>query len=408
MSFRPFTMVLMAAVMLLVASENMSAFGQQKTDSPRTPPVAMPGAPAGMPSPQISQGTTGIYHSGCGDCWSGYPHHHHSYCGDVWHSGCSQPSLQPIWKTKQVEVICHEHIWVEEPFKYTICVPTLVKQKVKCCEVVATPVPYKYWCCELVKVKETVKCREYVWTEVDEPYTWCEPVISIVKQKKLICETVCVPYCIPCFVPYSPCGNPCQNSVVMKPTVITREIECDVTICTSVLRHGVRKCKVCTPIIVEREIECCKYVQVEKEGIKIVYVPVVVEKEIDCYISVPIEKDGIRKVCRTVTVKKIVDQPYCDWVVCSTPCPDYCPTPCPSHHHCNPYPDYCHNQYFGAGSVGTATTSYAPSMVGGCGTGAAPASYAPGVTGSCGVGATPARAGLFGGKLGGGFCKKCK
>lgn len=255
----------------------------------------------------------------------------------------------PVWKTRKVDVEVVEHVWVDTPYKYTVCVPVMKKEKVKVCETTQVKQPYTYTVYTPVHVNEKVKVCTHTWVTKDQPYSWMEPVYVKSKQKRLVCEVVCVPTTVSYTVtPPAPCGwvsrccghaapcpPPCPQVVtctVMKPTTVTKEVEVEVVNCTYVRKEGVRKVNVCVPVWVDKDVVVCKSVPVQKEGFRIVCVPVWVEKLVDVCSHTWVEKEGVAKVCKPVTVKKTVEQSYCELVktetVVKVPVAVPCPTPC--------------------------------------------------------------------------------
>jgi hypothetical protein len=234
-------------------------------------------------------------------------------------------TYKPVWKCKKVEVDCVEHRWVEEPYKYKVC------------KVIETKVPCQYTTYEWRQVKDTVKVCKCEWKERPEPYTTYEPQYTKTKVKKIVYDTVCVPTEVPvpvsapacddggkrrglfarlcgrkkadCAAPCPPpCGDGCgpATQIVMKPTRVPREVECEEVVCKMVPKPGVRNVKYLDCKWVDQEVLVWKCVPVVKDGFKTVCTPTWV----DC--------DGVRKVCKPFQVKKWVDQPYCEWVKCDT------------------------------------------------------------------------------------------
>ena len=275
-------------------------------------------------------------------------------------SGCTTPcsvtyvdkvvtSYKTEWKTKKVEVEVIEYKMEEEKFKYKVAVPVTTKSKVKVCEFKQVNEPYKYTVMAPIEVKEKVKVCEHVWTTKDEPYSWYECVPVHAKQKRTICETICVPTVVTHVVPMpscatptcgkkiglfgrlchksahtcdtpcpTPCPTPCETqtvcTTVMKPTVVTKEIEVDVVTYSQIKKDGVRKVQVCTPVWTEKEVTVWKCVPVQKDGVRVVCVPTWVEKEVDVCSTAWVEKDGARVVCVPTWVEKEVDVCSTAWV----------------------------------------------------------------------------------------------
>lgn len=298
--------------------------------------------------------------------------------------GCDAPSCTPAcatsvayvdqkvtcykteWKTKKVEMDVVENKWVDQKFKYTVCVPTQVKEKVKVCELVQTKQAYKYTVNKIVAVKEKVKVCQNVWTEKEEKYTYMEPVWGKTKVMKTVCETVCVPTQVACAAPscdsgrkglfgrlcHKPSCDPCPTAcadpcapvmkTVMVRQVVSKQVEVEVATCTMVKKDGSRKVKVCTPTWVEQEVTVNKCVPTEMTGERIVCTPTWVEREVTVTKMVPTEKEGTQKVCVPTTTKKTVDVSYCERVAYETTIKVAVPCAAPAPACCTPAPACCH------------------------------------------------------------------
>ena len=256
----------------------------------------------------------------CGGCEATPVVAHAGDCGGCGPAPCGDHvvvTYKPVWKCKKVEVDCVEYKWVDEPYKYKVC------------KIVETKVPCKYTTYEWQKVKDTVKVCKTEWKERTEPCTTYVPEHHKVTVKKVVCDTVCVPTEVPAgggkkkglfgrlCGKKDDCADPCGTVVVLKPTVVRREVECEEVVCKWVPKPGTRVVKYCETTWVDQEVWVSKCVPVVHDGFKTVCTPTWV----DC--------DGVRKVCKPHHVKKWVDQPYCEMVKCETvvPCGGCGPVP---------------------------------------------------------------------------------
>jgi hypothetical protein len=191
-------------------------------------------------------------------------------------------------------------------------------------------------------------------------------VTTIVKQKRMVCETICVPVTVCCTVPVAPphhglfgglcckkhddCAPPCPpqpcyqtiTKTVMQRQVVTKEIEVNVPVCTLVPKKVMQKVTTCQQVWTDKDVDVVKCVPVQKTGTHTVCFSVPVEKMIDVTVMTPVEKVGTRVVCKCVPVEKVVKQTFCKMVPYETtvkvavytpapapaPCPAPCATPC--------------------------------------------------------------------------------
>jgi len=322
-----------AAAALLVMTQDASAFGKKRgrgCDAPSCEPACAAAAPCATAVSYVDQQVT---------CY------------------------KTEWKTKKVDVDVVEHNWVDQKYKYTVCVPTAtkekvkvtecvatqqkytytvnetvaVKEKVKVCELVASKQAFKYTVNEVVAVKEKVKVCETKWTEQEQKYTYHEPVYGKTTVMRTVCETVCVPTQVACAPPApscdsggrkglfsrlckkpscdpcptacaSPCADacaPCTKTVMVR-QVISKQVPVEVTTCTMVAKEGTRKVNVATPVWTEREVTVHRCVPVEKAGERVVHTPTWVEREVVVHRCVPAQKEGVRTVLVPTVVEREV------------------------------------------------------------------------------------------------------
>jgi hypothetical protein len=263
-------------------------------------------------------------------------------------------------KYKDVKVMVSEMVQEKVEYKYTVCEPFTTKQKVTVLEPKTKEEPYKYTVMVPTTVKEKVKVCTMVPVTKDVEVTVYETVLSVVKQKRVVCETICVPVTVCCTVPVAPphhglfgglcCKKhdcdpcppaPCYQTItktVMQKQVVTKEIECNVTVCTRVPKKVIQKVTTCQPVYTEKDVDVIKCIPAEKTGVKVVCYSVPVEKLVDVTVMKPIEKIGTRMVSKCVPVEKIVKQCYTEMVPYETvvkvpvytPAPVPAPAPCPA------------------------------------------------------------------------------
>jgi hypothetical protein len=209
-----------------------------------------------------------------------------------------------VMKEKEIEVLECRHVWRDEKFTYTVCVPVTKEEKRKV--IVCTPAyreeDYTYTVMVPHTEQRKVKCVTY------------QCIRENIVEKVPVCRTVCVTY-------VDECGRCCtkrervtcieeRTRCVIKRIPIETEQVVNVTVCTPEVRKGKRT--------------VCEMVRSEKE----ITVNV-------CHL-VPEKRDGVRKVCETVTEKVKRKVNYCETVweertvrvaVCPTTC---CSSPCDS------------------------------------------------------------------------------
>jgi hypothetical protein len=195
--------------------------------------------------------------------------------------------------------------------------------------------PFKYTEMVLTPVKEMVKVCNMVPVTKDVEVTTYDIVPVVTKQKRVVCETVCVPVTVTCTVPVGPvyssgglfgklcckkkheceCPPPCPptpcyetvTKTVMQRQVVTKEIEVNVTTCTTVPKKVMQKVTTYSPVWTEKEVVVNKCVPVEKTAMKTVCFYVPVEKEVPVTTMTTVEKTGTRTVTKCVPVEKTVD-----------------------------------------------------------------------------------------------------
>jgi hypothetical protein len=305
-------------------------------------------------------------------------------CAPVHYTGCAPAGH---WAYVDKEVTCHKAEWVTkdvdvwvnelkpktEKYKYWVCVPTTVKEKVTVCEWRHVQQPFKYTVLETVSEPAKVKVCKPKWVSHEVPYTWKECVTKtkpgkqtvwdcVLEPKTVTCsvpvyKTVSVPACPPCGGCWHGCGAPCgavayacqtvcemvpHTYTVHEKKLVSREI--DVTVCYHewVEHSGKRTVHQCVHEWVDVDTVVHKCVPVEKDGVRTVCQPVHVQKEIDVCRPQLVEKDGERTVYECVSVKKTVKQSHCVQVPYTTvvKVPVWCPAPVVAA--CGPVAPCCH------------------------------------------------------------------
>jgi hypothetical protein len=265
-------------------------------------------------------------------------------------------------EVKDVKVMVNQMVEEKVEYKYTVCEPFTTKQKVMVQEQRTKEEPYKYTVMVPTTVKEKIKVCSLVPVTKDVEVTICERVTTIVKQKRIVCETICVPVTVCCTVPvaaphhglfgglcckkHDACAPPCPpepcyqtiTKTVMQRQVVSKEIEVDVPVCTMVPKKVIQKVTTCQQVWTDKDVDVIKCVPVEKTGVHTVCFYVPVEKEVTVTTMKPVEKVGTRVVCKCVPVEKIVKQTFCKTVpyetivkvAVYTPVPVAAPAPCPA------------------------------------------------------------------------------
>jgi hypothetical protein len=240
-------------------------------------------------------------------------------------------------ETKDVKVTVNEFVDVKEAYKYFECVPVTSKRKITVQEQKTKEEPYTYTVLTPTTVKEKVKVCSMVPVTKDVEVTTYDVVRSVVKQKRVVCETICVPVTVTCTVPVAPpaahhhglfgglCGKkhddcappcppePCYQTItktVIQRQVVSKEIEVDVPVCTTVPKKVIQKVTTYQTVWTEKEIDVTKCVPVEKTATRTVCFYVPVDKEIDVTTLTQVEKEGTRVVKKCVPVEKVIKQNF--------------------------------------------------------------------------------------------------
>ncbi|HEV3438454.1 MAG TPA: hypothetical protein VG122_13915 [Gemmata sp.] len=335
MTRRLLTLAVLGAAMLLVTSQQATAFGFHKRHN-SCPSDCAPGCSTSFTVTYVDKKVT-------------------AYKAET--------------ELKDVKVTVNEWVDEKQDYKYMVCEPVITKSKVMIQQQMTKEEPYKYTVMVPTQVKEMVKVCTLVPVTKDVEVITYDLVPVVTKQKRIVCETICVPVTVTCTVPVAPphvhhglfgglcakkhecdCPTPCPpapcfetiTKTVMQRQVVSKEIEVNVTTCTRVPKKVIQKVTTCERVWSDKEVVVTKCVPVEKAGTRTVCFYVPIEKEVSVTTMKPVEKVGTRIVKKCVPIEKIVKQSFTKMVPYETvvkvpvytaapaPAPAPCATPCDS------------------------------------------------------------------------------